>query len=182
MNRKEFLKNCVCGVCTCAVGGALMPAVQAATEAKPAEDWRFRFIKQRYARLVEILSAKMDEQTLNEVLRQLGAYCASTLPLIEKHKGDADGFIRELKQRAGEDITYDREKGVITVIGPERGDCYCPLVDRHSTPKVVCNCSLGWQQYTYETVLGRKVQVELTESVLRGGKRCTFVVRIGSAA
>ena len=34
----------------------------------------------------------------------------------------------------------------------------------------------------YETVLGRKVQVELTESVLRGGKRCTFVVRIGSAA
>jgi predicted ArsR family transcriptional regulator len=182
MNRKDFLKNCVCGVCTCAIASAFTPAVHATAEAKPTEDWRPQFIKQRYAKLLEILSRKMDEKTLDDALRQLGAYCASTLPLIDRHKGDVDGYIREFKKLANEDITYDREKGVITITGPERGDCYCPLVDRRSTPKVVCNCSLGWQEYTYETLLGRNVRVELTESVVRGGKRCTFVVHIGDAA
>lgn len=47
-----------------------------------------------------------------------------------------------------------------------------------NTPKVVCNCSLGWQKRTWETVLGKKVDVELVESVLRGGKRCVFRVRV----
>jgi predicted ArsR family transcriptional regulator len=79
-------------------------------------------------------------------------------------------------------VTYDREKGVITVVGPERGDCFCPLIDCKYTPKSACNCSLGWQQHVYETVLGKKVQVELKESVLRGGKRCVFVVRVSNAA
>ena len=31
---------------------------------------------------------------------------------------------------------------------------------------------------TYETILGRKVDVELTESVLRGSKRCVFKIHV----
>jgi hypothetical protein len=31
-------------------------------------------------------------------------------------------------------------------------------------------------------VLGKKVQVELKDSVLRGGKRCIFVVHVSEAA
>jgi predicted hydrocarbon binding protein len=43
---------------------------------------------------------------------------------------------------------------------------------------VACNCSLGWQKHTWETLLQKKVKVELTESVLRGGKRCVFKIHI----
>jgi len=37
---------------------------------------------------------------------------------------------------------------------------------------VVCHCTLGWNQRTWEALLERPVRVEVKESVLRGGKRC----------
>ena len=175
MNRKQFLKKCACTLCSCAAIGALAPADATAADTQTPEDWRFPFIKKRYAKLLEILADKVDDTTFNGILRQLGSYCASTGALIQKHQGDVDGFISELKKQA--DVVYDREKGIITIVGPERDDCFCPLVDRHITSSKVCNCSLGWQQYTYETLLGKKVEVALTESILRGGKRCAFRIR-----
>jgi predicted hydrocarbon binding protein len=63
------------------------------------------------------------------------------------------------------------------MVSPERTECWCPL-NCAKTPNVVCNCSLGWQQHTWETLLQKKVKVELKESVLRGGKRCVFEIRV----
>jgi hypothetical protein len=156
MNRTEFLKTCAGGLCSCTALGLLAPGNLPAAETPKPEDWRFQFIKQRYAKLLENLGGRVGDQTLNE--------------------------IQEFKQRANEDIAYDREKGVITVVGPERGDCFCPLIDCKYTPKTACNCSLGWQQYVYETLLGKKVQVKLKESVLHGGKRCIFEIHVSDVA
>ena len=178
MKRRQFLRNCIGGLCTCAAACSVAPALSVAAETKAPEDWRLPFVKRRYAKLLEILGSQTDEKTVNEILQQLGRDCASEMKLTRQHVGDVDGFIREFKQKANEAITFDREKGVIMVVGPERGDCYCPLIERGKTSSQACNCSLGWQQYTYETLLGKKVRVELKESVLRGGKRCVFEVRV----
>lgn len=181
MNRNEFLKSCICGVCACATTGLVSQSTLPAAETAKTEDWRLPFVKERYSKLMQILGDKVDEKTINEILRQLGRNCASGMPIINQYKGNIEGFITAFKQKANEDITYDREKGIVTVVGPERDDCFCPLNGlRHKTPKIVCNCSLGWQQYTYETILGKEVRVELKESVLRGGKRCTFEIHIGN--
>jgi hypothetical protein len=178
MNRKQFLKNCACAVCSCAVAGAVAPLAAAADEKPNAADWRLAFAKDRYARLMGILARELDEKTLGGILRQVGAHCARQYPLIQQHKGDLDGFMREFKARNNEDISFDRATGVIMVAGPERGDCYCPLIDRHAVPQAVCNCSLGWQQHAYETLLGKKVEVELKESVVHGGRRCVFQIHV----
>lgn len=178
MNRKEFLKNCACGLCSCAALGLTAPSASTAAEASPPEDWRLGFIRHRYAKLLEILSDRLDDATVNEILRQMGYNCAASYSLLQQHRGDVDGFIREFKKRMNEDITYDREKGIVTVVGPERTECFCPLIDSRVVSGKVCACSLGWQQCTYETLLDRQVQVELKESVLRGGKRCAFEIRV----
>jgi predicted ArsR family transcriptional regulator len=178
MKRRQFLSNCASGLCTCAAACTLTPALSVAAETKAPVDWRPAFVKRRYTKLLELLGTHMDEKTVNEILQQLGRNCATEFRLTRQHVGDVDGFIRESKQSANEDITYDREKGVITVVGPERAECYCPLIERGKTSGQACNCSLGWQQYTYETLLGKKVQVELKETVLRGGKRCVFEIRV----
>ena len=180
MDRKEFLKSCVCGVCACATAGLIPSAELSAAEPAKPEDWRLPFVKDRYAKLLQILGDKTDEKTINEILRQLGRHCASTSQIANLHKGDIDGYISESKKQYNEDITYDREKGIITVVGPERDDCFCPLNGvRQKTPKIACNCSLGWLQYTYETILGKEVSVEMKESVLRGGKRCASEIHVG---
>jgi len=47
MNRKEFLKNCACGFCTCATIGLLAPESAPGAEATDPKDWRLRFVKER---------------------------------------------------------------------------------------------------------------------------------------
>ena len=181
MDRKQFLKNCACGFCSCTAIGFLSPVQSIADEPEQKEDWRFPFIKKRYAKLYEILSEKVCEEDLSEIFMQLGAFCASNLELIKDYQGNIDGFINEFENRSGEKIEYDREKGIIKVIGLERGGCFCPLVDQALISKKVCDCSLGWQQYTYETLLGKKVKVELLESVLNGSTRCVFQIQIAES-
>ena len=182
MNRTEFLKTCAGGLCGCAAVSLLTPAKLPATEKPPAEDWRVQFVKQRYARLLENLGGRVSDQTLSEILQQQGRYCGSTAEMARKHEGDIDGFIQTITREWKQEITYDRAKGVITAAGPETKECFCPLIDTRYTPQSACNCSLGWTQFVYETVLGKKVQVALKESVLRGGKRCVFEIRVTDAA
>ena len=185
MNRKDFLKNCACGLCSCAAIGLMAPSTSTAAEGKPAEDWRPKFVKQRYGKLLEILASRMDEKDLNETLIALGAYCAGLGDEnTKKCRGDLEGFRKMIKQGvSGDNITYDMEKGLITMASEERPDCFCPLISvSQHTPKVACNCSLGWQQRTWETLLQKKVKVELKETVLRGGKRCVFEIHVSDQA
>ncbi|MGA2173831.1 MAG: hypothetical protein ABSH38_02495 [Verrucomicrobiota bacterium] len=181
MNRKEFLKNFACAFCSCGAVGLAAPASAPGAEAKDPEDWRLPFVKQRYARLLEILSSRMDEKTLNDTLFDLGAYCSGLGDdWRKKFRGDLEGFRQAVKRsKSADNITYDWDKGLITMASDDRTDCFCPLISLFShTPKVACNCSLGWQQHTWETLLQKKVKVELKESVLRGGKRCVFEIRL----
>ena len=178
MDRKQFFKNCTFGFCSCTAVSFLSPSRSMADEPEQKEDWRLPFITKRFAKLYDILSAKMSKEELTDVFMQLGAFCAGTFQLLQDHRGDIDGFIHEFEKRSGEKIEYDRKKGTIKVIGLERGGCFCPLVDEKLISKKVCDCSLGWQQYTYETLLGKKVKAELLESVLNGNKRCVFQIHI----
>jgi hypothetical protein len=45
MNRKTFLKNCACGLCSCAAVGLIAPESASGAETKAPDDWRLRFAK-----------------------------------------------------------------------------------------------------------------------------------------
>jgi predicted ArsR family transcriptional regulator len=178
MDRKEFLKSCAGGLCACAA--ACLPATTEAAEAVK-EDWRWNFLKKRYAKLLSLLSETMGEATLKQTLFKVGTFCSAEYDsMLARYRGDVEGFAEHIRNTSSGDIvTYDRERGVITMTSPERTDCFCPLNGVGAkTPGVVCNCSLGWQQHSWESVLQKKVRVELMEAVLRGGKRCTFEIHI----
>jgi hypothetical protein len=148
------------------------------------EDWKLRFVKQRYTKLLEILSKRMDENELGEVLRELGAYCAGLGDEhIMKYRDDFDGFCAFVKKSAsGDDIVYDRQNGIIEMASEDRTECFCPLIGAGpGVPKAACGCSLGWHEHTWTALLNKPVRVELKESVLRGGKRCVFKIKVGGA-
>ena len=181
MDRKSFLKTCVGGLCGCAAACLTAPAGASAAETAKPDDSRWGFLKKRHAKLLQLVSDKMNEADLREILVKTGIFCSSEYDgMLEKYRGDVAGFAEHVKQSSsGDSITYSREKNVITMTSPERAECFCPLNGvAAKTPGVVCNCSLGWQQHSWEKVLHRKVRVELVEAVLRGGKRSTFKINI----
>lgn len=158
----------------------MIPAASlSAADAKNTEDWRRRFVQRRYGKLLEILSRRMGQDTLKETLHELGSSCSSLGDeSTKKYRGDLDGFAKSIKQGiSGDTVTYDREKGILTMASDERTACFCPFYGANA-PELACNCSLGWQQHTWETFFQKKVTVDLKESVLRGGKRCVFEIHV----
>ncbi len=182
MDRKQFLKGAACGLCACSAARFGSPQSLLAAGSTGSEDWRWPFVQDRYARLLESLSSRMGEKDLAEVLHALGSHCSSVADEgRQRFKGDVEAFAAAARQSAsGDDVSYDREKGLLVMTSPTRTDCFCPLISRSArTPTVACACSLGWQEHTWQTMLRRKVTVELKESVLRGGTRCVFEIRVG---
>jgi len=41
-----------------------------------------------------------------------------------------------------------------------------------------CNCGAGWYRQQWEGAIGRSVQIESVEALLKGDERCTFAVRL----
>ena len=176
MDRKHFLKNaCGLGICSC-VGAGLLTGGTASAADQELTPWKDQFIKHRFAKLIDILDESLDETTKNEIIEKLGREC-SLNSLAQNFKGDVDGFFNKIHQRWGENANFDREKGIIKIEMPER-DCVCPLIDSKKISKSVCQCSVGWQTQTYETILGKKVEAKCVESVIRGSTKCVFEVQI----
>jgi hypothetical protein len=58
--------------------------------------------------------------------------------------------------------------------------CHCGLVKRskEEISPTFCCCSGGWVKQLWEGILEQPVEVELTESLLKGDERCTHAIRI----
>jgi hypothetical protein len=182
MDRKEFLRGCASGLCACTVGCLSAPA--SAAEAPKADDWRVPFVKNRYAKLWQVLSSKLPEAEQADTLHQLGAFCASTFDAkLDEYRGNVDGFGALMKSYgAGDTFYWDKTRQLIAATSEERTDCICPLISKtYKTPAVVCNCSVGWHSYAWSRLMQKPVQVEVKETVLRGGKHCTFEIRVEKA-
>ena len=178
MDRKQFLSACTGGLCACALAPVVEPA---AADAPAAEDCRVPFVKQRYAKLLQVLSDKIGEDKLVETLQELGAFCASTMDdKLAQYHGDVDGFGAFIRKvGAGDLFSWDAERNMVVATTTPRKDCICPLIGiAQKTPAVVCNCSIGWHSYAWPKLLGRKVRVTLKESVIRGGQHCSLEIEL----
>ena len=186
MKRKEFLKTCASGACSCAALGFLLPdAVPQASgqETAAAEDvgelkWKLNAAQTRFAGLIGILNRTLDEPTMKKVLESLGAECSRSYDkLFAQYKGDIEGFLDHVRKNWVEKAEYDPAAGTIRITD-KAGKCTCPFVQPGVTPGAFCDCTIGWQKAAYSAVLGRPVEAELEESILRGGQRCIFKIRV----
>lgn len=186
INRKEFLG---CAVAACATGlcGGVKIAAQSsgqggsACDPKELEDTRNRAdaARLRFSKLIETIESALPEQERKQILHSLGGKCADTYrsALIDRYKGNIQGFLEEGRRNWMAEATYDEAKGTIRIVdkGPH---CSCPMVKEGVTPPSFCDCTLGWQEAAYSEILGRPVKAELEESILRGGKKCIYRIQI----
>ncbi len=188
MKRNDFLKTCAAGLCGCGVLGMLTPvearpgSPSGQTPATPDEMAQLKFqldgAQERFAVLLGVMGEELDEAARGRILKRLGHECAQKYaPLFNKYRGDLDGFIAKTKTAWLEKAELNKETGILRVIG-KPSPCYCPLVKTGRTPAQFCQCTLGWQEAAYSTVLGRPVTAEIEETVLGGGSRCSFRIKL----
>jgi predicted hydrocarbon binding protein len=131
----------------------------------------------RFAKLVALLGENLDASTRKRIFESLGRECAKQYRgLTAKYANDIRGFLAAAQQQWVESVEYDEAAGSIRIVD-KATTCSCPLVDQSLTPPEFCDCTLGWQKETYSMILGRPVEAEIEESILRGGKRCVFRIR-----
>ncbi len=188
MKRKEFIQSCAAGLCGCGVLGMLAPAearpgnTNRHAVAVPDELAQLKFqldgAQERFAVLLSVMGEELDETARIRVLKRLGRECARKYaPLFEKYRGNLDGFTAKAKTAWLEKAELNKETGILRVVG-KPSPCYCPLVKTGRTPAQFCRCTLGWQEVAYSTVLGKPVTAEIEETVLGGGSRCSFLIKL----
>jgi hypothetical protein len=188
MNRKDFLKNCATAICATGLCcGVKVNEAHASNEedqrCDPKELVNIRdrsdAARLRFSKLIEIIEERSSLQERKQMLHALGGRCADThrASLIDRYKGDIRGFLEEGRRNWMAEATYDESKGTIRIVdkGPH---CSCPMVKEGVTPASFCDCTLGWQEEAYSTILGRPVKAELEESILRGGKKCVYRIQV----
>jgi hypothetical protein len=182
-NDQQPPKPCACAcpeagaACGCGAPPASPLISQMVDASTPKLKWWLEHSQRQTAKLWELLDEYLDEATQSAILEQLGRNCALRFGAAQRYTGDPEGFFAFMGEHSGESIRYDREAGIITVVTRER-DCDCLLVNSGHISPVYCNCSLGWQKQTYEIILGKKVDVKLLESVVRGSRRCVFQITV----
>ncbi len=188
INRKDFVKTCVAAVCATGLCSEVKASgTQTVDDASPACDPKeFANVRDRadaaslrFSKLVEILETRLSETERKQTLHALGAKCADTYKaaLIDRYRGNIKGFLEEGRRNWMAEADYDEAKGTIRIVdkGPS---CSCPMVKVGVTPPSFCDCTLGWQVEAYTEILGRPVTAELEESILRGGKKCIYRIKV----
>jgi hypothetical protein len=129
--------------------------------------------------LVENLDAQLDEKRRVALMEPCGRACARSGPVNTMAKpniGNIDKFLETLRRAIGKDNV--RKEGNTVFLTYSK--CYCPVVASGPARlgNTYCNCSRGWVLEMFETVLRKRVAVELKGSIKRGDSSCKFVVHV----
>lgn len=137
---------------------------------------KLRFIHDWVSNLIKNMDGHLNEGIKIKLMEECGRACAKRQAKKEalKFKGKLDGWLTQMKKWIGKENVQKEEKCIRIIYSK----CYCPLV-QDSQPLLsdtYCNCSRGWLKENFEAVVGRPVEVKIEDSIMRGGKQCSFFI------
>lgn len=185
IDRKQFLTaswrmGCCALVGLCGTGVTSAEAMQQGAETPPADPDKL-FIQNWLADLMDQLDATLDEPAKAKLLGGCGRACFERFAFKRAWAEEGRGDVAKLIAALRKNFNVQQEGRQVHIrYGVTSKGCYCPAA-KYRAPKpndLHCYCSRGTHQAVWETALGRPVQVEIAESVRRGGKTCHFVVTI----
>ncbi len=202
MGRKEFFKTAAklgAGACLCGAAGGLEAAVSR-TQAQPAKPGdksleraakRMEFADHWVKRFFDAVDQTLDEPTRRTLMELNGKNCFRAYLQSSKQdikpvdfatwaKKISEGPKRDDVSIEGNVIRYQFSSSAETGAASPEGICLCPVAESKPAgmSPTYCYCSVGYVKESFELRFNRKVDVELTDSVLRSGKRCKFKITV----
>ncbi|TFF97371.1 MAG: hypothetical protein EU547_04510 [Promethearchaeota archaeon] len=115
------------------------------------------------------------------IMEDIGSICVQ--PMLQQVKEIRETSktlferIKKLNALYGEDYFILKENEILS----ELDRCLChygvAASDKLISP-TYCQCSLGYMKILFKTLLGEPVDVKMTETVLTGGNKCKFIIKI----
>lgn len=195
MDRKEFLKRSVqtAGMCC---GAALLGDPAGAQDQTPGApvspcDRRVLGGQKVIRRIMNQLDSKLDKATRESIMESCGQACYEGAhgkrPAQKPTREQVEKFLKGMREYVGaegfeqsgnETVVHFHYTGNPQGLKVSDGYCLCPILE--DAPKDIsptfCHCSVGYVKEIFERGLGRPARVEVTETVLRGGKSCRFTI------
>ena len=186
MKRSEFLRSTAgwaCGACLAAVMGG--PAAEAAELPTPVDEalkrarYENEFTNNWLTDLFEAIDTELGWADQMKLLDACGRGCfrrhAFKRDIAAAGKGDLEKLIEAYRRsfsvrRSGDELHI--------VYGG--GKCFCPAArNRPARPNDLhCECTRATHRAIFEEALGRRFEIELVETVRRGGSCCHLIVAL----
>jgi ribosomal protein L44E len=189
MNRSDFLRTSsqlACASCvTLAFGSRADAAETPPAPSTPVDEALQRardennFVNNWLTDLFEAIDQEVDPTARVKLLEACGRACyrrhSFKQDIAAAGRGDPDKLVEAYRKNFG--IERDGNRVHIRYGG---GKCFCPAArNRPARPNDLhCECTRATHEAIFEAALGRHIQVELVETVRRGGQRCHLVANL----
>jgi hypothetical protein len=194
MNRSEFLRQAgpwACASCVALALGknrALAAEAVAPDPAAPPVDKALQqaraenaFVNNWLTDLFDAIDAEVDPAVKLKLMQACGRGCYRRHQFKQDIAAAGKGNVENLIAAYRKNFNIQREGDEVHI---RYGDhCYCPAArNRPARPNDLhCECTRFTHETVFSTALGRQVEVELVESVRRGGKTCHLVAHLAAA-
>lgn len=136
--------------------------------------------------ILKFIDASQSESVKNSIFSQLGHECFYARKLdgwIEQYRGDVQAFLDRVNvQHASkywERLEFSEDRTTLILIGKKVQGCACAFADCCQPPQSLCHyCCKSFQQELFGMLLGRKVEVKVTESYILGDERCSTIIHL----
>jgi hypothetical protein len=186
MNRKQFLQQSLkLGVCSSACyvlnAGDLPAASPSEQNTEAPKDFEKEFVQNFLNDLMDTIDSELDEKTKVRLMAGCGRGCFRRFSFKQDLAKNGEGSLEKLIQAYKKNFEIWQDGNLVHIrYGEVSNGCYCPAA-RYRPPKpndIHCNCTRATHQTIFETALGRPFQVDIVETLRRGGKTCHFVVHL----
>jgi hypothetical protein len=130
------------------------------------------------------IDSNQSEKVKKDIFEKLGHECFNSLKEwvdsigndIQKVMDDVN--VKDLSPY-WEKLQFNEDKSVLYLTGKKVERCACALGNVENPPKSLCNyCCKKFQEEVFGTFIGKEVTVEITESYILGGERCSTAIHI----
>ncbi len=143
--------------------------------------------KEQVVKIIKYIDASQNETIKKDIFTQLGNECFACghsneygMSFCNNYQKLLDEVNIERKAPYWEKLEFNEDKSILYLTGKITDRCVCAFGRINNPPKSLClYCCKTFQENLFRTVFNKKVTVEITESSILGGKRCSTVIHIG---
>lgn len=136
--------------------------------------------------ILSFIDASQSDEVKRSIFGQLGHECFYTRKLdkwVEQYRGNVQGFLDrvnvEHKSPYWERLEFTADGAALVLTGKIVQGCACAFADGPQPPQALCHyCCKRFQEEIFGMLLGRTVEVTITDAYLLGGQRCSTLIRL----